>query len=622
MAGKIKTLDSVTIDRIAAGEVVERPVGAVKELLENAIDAGASSITVEIEEGGTGLIRLTDNGEGIAPEDVRQAFGRHATSKISRIEDLDTLHTLGFRGEALSSIAAVARCELITKTRDTLTGIRYVIEGGEELSYEEIGAPEGTTIIVRDLFYNTPARKKFLKKPQTEGSYIAELMEHQALAHPQVSLRFINNHTDRFHTSGSGDLKENIYRIYGRDIAASIFPIEADGPCGLHMTGYLGKPAINRSNRSFELFFVNGRPVTDKMLSASLEEGYRPYLMQHKFPFAVLAFSLPSSEVDVNVHPTKREVRFANARQISSFLTSAVAGALHDTEMIPDALLDEERERREGLPFAAANDGQRSAQTASSAAEPFERSYLVQETGEEHQPLFAYGLAEEPVAMSDRYSFDAGPKDGAQRIRPVQERLFSEEAVKEYRILGQIFDTYWLMVCGDELLMMDQHAAHEKVNYERMMKRFREKTVMSQMVDPPEVIRLTPPQEELFSRYAPVFDGLGFQTEPFGERTVALRGIPLDLYGADAKTMFLEILDALNEEGTLPDDPVAVSSRIAGMACKASVKGNMHMTVEELRALLDEMMTLENPYNCPHGRPTLIRLSRFEIEKRFKRVVD
>ncbi len=636
----IRELDTLTIDQIAAGEVVEKPLNVAKELVENAIDSGADAITVEIDGGGIGMLRVTDNGAGIPADEVKRAFFRHATSKLTTIDDLLSLHTLGFRGEALSSIAAVSRVEMITKTEEALSGIRYQIEGGREVFFEEVGAPKGSTVIVRDLFYNTPARAKFLRKPQTEGAHIAELMEHLALAHPEISFRFVNNHADRFHTAGNGDLKENIYRIYGRDIAASVIPFRVSADA-LVIEGYLGKPAINRGSRACELFYVNGRFIRDRMLSQALEEGYRAYLMQHRFPFAVLNLTLPPAEVDVNVHPSKLEVRFRRAFEISGFLTRSVRDTLSGREMIPDALLNEEEDRRAGYAFAERNEAERRSVPPTAWAEPFERDpaqftegisgsgsveNCVAETDlplsesvlteKPRQEVLAFGLQAEPVAMSDRAALTEA---AGQEETP---RFLSEAARRRYHILGQLFGTYWLIEYQDTLLIMDQHAAHEKVNYERLMRRFHDKSVLSQLLDPPVILNLTPGEELMVSRYAETFRGLGFELEEFGAHTIALRGIPLDLYGADnEQTFFLEILDELTEDTATDRDPKVVTARIANMACKASVKGNTRMTEAEVDALLDELLTLENPYHCPHGRPTLITMSRYEIDKKFKRIV-
>ena len=658
----IKELDAVTIDQIAAGEVVDKPAGAVKEMVENAIDAGATHITVEIEDGGITLMRVTDDGAGIEPDDVRRAFLRHATSKIDKISDLYDLHTLGFRGEALSSIAAVARVEMITKTKEELTGIRYCIEGGREILFEEVGAPTGTTIIAKNLFFNTPAREKFLRKPQTEGSHVADLMEHMALSHPEIAFRFVNNHVDRFHTAGTGDLKENIYRIYGRDLAASVLPIDRE-ESGMHLSGYLGKPAVNRGSRSYELFFVNGRYIRDRVLSMALEEGYREYVMQHKFPFAVLNLTVPPDEVDVNVHPSKMEVRFRRVRDLSAFITRAVHETLAGREMLNDVLRDEAEEVREGLHFAEENEAERYG--VPDRAEPFEQLRLGQigETAGERK-LVAYGIRETPVIMSDtapelpehqnsgnvpasegtttrdaggskdgitchkdpteaRVVCESDPTDRIPAVDPRTERILSETSRREYRILGQLFDTYWLIAYRDKLLLMDQHAAHEKVNYERMMKRYHEHAIITQLVDPAVVLTLTPAEHQLFEQFRDIFLRLGFEIEDFGDRTLALRGVPTDLYGAgNAQEFFRDILDELSEEQVADRDPQAVTMRIAGMACKASVKGNTVMSVEEVNALLDELLTLDNPYHCPHGRPTIITMSKYEIDKRFKRIVD
>ncbi len=621
----IRELDAVTVDQIAAGEVVEKPANAIKEMVENAIDAGATHITVEIEDGGISLMRVTDDGEGIAPDDVRRAFLRHATSKITQINDLYSLHTLGFRGEALSSIAAVARVEIITRTQDELSGIRYCIEGGREVLYEEVGAPRGTTIIARNLFYNTPAREKFLRKPQTEGSHVADLMEHMALSHPEIAFRFVNNHVDRFHTAGTGDLKENIYRIYGRDLAAAVVPIDCEQN-GMRLSGYLGEPSVNRGSRSYELFFVNGRYIRDKVLSMALEEGYREYVMQHKFPFAVLSLTVPTDEVDVNVHPSKMEVRFRRVRELSAFITGAVHEVLSGREMLADVLRDEKEEQREGLLFAEENEAERYA--IPHRAEPFEQMRIVQTT-KPAEKLYAYGLKETPFIMSD--SAPEPPEHQRTEMTtadqpatdPLTERILSETGREEYRILGQLFDTYWLIAYRDRLLLMDQHAAHEKVNYERMMKRYHEHAVITQLIDPAVVLNLTSAEYDLLQGFLEVFQKLGFEIEDFGDRAIALRGIPTDLYGAaSGQTLFKDILDELSEEQLSDRDPQAVTMRIAGMACKASVKGNTPMTAEEVNALLDELLTLENPYHCPHGRPTIITMSKYEIDKRFKRIVD
>lgn len=643
----INELDKNTIDQIAAGEVVERPASVVKELVENAIDSGATAVTVEIRGGGIDMIRVTDNGSGIEKSEIRKAFKRHATSKLKTIDDLSSIHSLGFRGEALSSISAVAQVDMITKTKDELVGSRYCINGGEETAFEEIGAPEGTTLIIRNLFYNTPARKKFLKTPQTEGSYVGDVMEHMALDNPTVSFHYINNRDDKFSTSGNGDLKEIIYRIYGRDVAVSLISLNVSED-GYTLEGYLGEPTLNRSNRNFEVFFVNGRYIKDKVISKALEEGYRQYLMQHKFPFAVLHLRLDPSDVDVNVHPAKMEVRFNNQNQLYDFISRNVENTLRSHEMIPDALLGDDRKE------AGNSETEKEAQKPAKemAPQPFEKLRFEEHRISTDTPVYARGVKAEPIKIEDSNKsavwtrifgdFDgsiAEKKEHPSPIikseeaivvekKPVQLNLFDEkvlsrENVKEYEILGQIFGTYWIIAYKDKILLVDQHAAHEKVNYERMMKRYRSGEMLSQMVNPPVIVALSSAEEVLFLHYRQYFEKLGFNIENFGGREYAMRAIPIDLFGCDSeKEMFLQILDEMSHETSLDRTPDVINMKIASMACKASVKGNTKMSVIEMEALLDELLTLENPYNCPHGRPTIISMSKYEIDKKFKRVVE
>ena len=649
----INELDKNTIDQIAAGEVVERPSSVVKELVENAIDSGATAITVEIKGGGIDMIRVTDNGSGIEKSEIRKAFKRHATSKLKTIDDLFSIHSLGFRGEALSSISSVAQVDMITKTKEDVTGTRYSINGGEEMGFEEIGAPDGTSLIVRNLFYNTPARKKFLKTPQTEGSYIGDVMEHLALDNPTVSFHYINNKEDKFSTTGNGDLKEIIYRIYGRDISVSLVPINVTEN-GVTLEGYLGEPSINRSNRNFEIFFVNGRYIKDKVISKALEEGYKQYLMMHKFPFAVLHIRLDPSMVDVNVHPAKLEVRFIRVN---------VEKTLHNKEMIPDALLGDDKEENtkasanienEADELNKADETQKPVSVKAEpklAPQPFERIRFEENKLKEDEPVFAEGVRAEPIRIQDSnksavWTRIFGDSDGEKAKKsentspiikqdeavivekPMQLNLFDEKVltkdnVKEYEILGQIFGTYWIIAFKDKMFMVDQHAAHEKVNYERMMKRYKSGDILSQMVNPPVIITLSAAEEEMFLHYRQYFEKLGFNIENFGGHEYAMRAIPVDLFGCDnEKDMFTEILDELSHETNLDRTPDVINYKIASMACKASVKGNTRMSFAEMEALLDELLTLENPYNCPHGRPTIISMSKYEIDKKFKRVVE
>lgn len=622
---EINVLDSGTIDKIAAGEVVERPSSVVKELVENAVDAGADAVTVEIKEGGITLIRVTDNGSGIEASQVRKAFLRHATSKISSVEDLHRISSLGFRGEALSSICAVAKVELITKTADALTGVRYLCEGAKEIEYSEVGAPDGTTILVRNLFFNTPVRRKFLKQPQTEGGYIVDLMEHMALSRPDVSFKLLVNGQVKFHTSGNGNLKEVIYRIYGREIAQNLVEIQYDGGEGFWISGYLGKPVLNRSNRNFENYYINGRYIKSTLLAKAIEDGYSQYLMQHKFPFTVLHFAIDTALVDVNVHPTKMDVRFSDSDGIYYMVAQAVAQTLQRREMIPETFLEDKKEPKsaspEQAPVPAAPAERAEKEPKLSVPEPFEQVRTRQ-----FQVMEEMKYEAEMPKLLDRMSNPVWNRETAETVeKPVQmdlfeEKMLSEKNREEYRILGQIFDTYWLIAFRDKLFIVDQHAAHEKVKYERLIRHYREKGIVSQGLNPPIVTTLTAKEEQVLSEYGEVFARLGFEIEHFGGSEYALRGVPADLYGCEEKELFLDVLDEL-AEGPLYKNLTVVEEKLASMACKSAVKGNNELSYAEMEALIDELLTLDNPYNCPHGRPTIISMSKYEIEKKFKRIV-
>lgn len=635
---QIQILDSETIDKIAAGEVVERPASVVKELVENAIDAGAGAVTVEAKEGGTALIRVTDDGSGMEKEQLRLAFYRHATSKIRDAEDLLHISSLGFRGEALSSIAAVSRTEVITKTKDSLTGSRILLEGARELGFEEVGAPEGTTFLVRNLFFNTPARRKFLKTPATEAGYIAELMEHLALSRPDISFKFMLGSQTRFHTSGNGSLKEVIYRLYGRETAACLVPISWEKD-GIRVEGYLGKPLLVRSNRNYEIYFINGRFVKSTLISRAVEEGYRQYLMQHKFPFCVLQIQMDTERVDVNVHPSKLEVRFGNSIEFCKILSEAVENTLKAQEMIPEAVLSDDRESRRQEQEEHRELERKLKEVP--VPEPFEKarteSYKVMEEsffyekgqkalGEEARQMSLKDETEQ-AALEDK---TAQVLPGSVRKQPsleapkqltlFEEKIFSAQNSISYRFIGQVFDTYWLIQWEDKLLLVDQHAAHEKIKYERLMKQYREKKVLSQRLMPPVIVSLTGQEKAVLEEYGGTFEALGFETEAFGGSEYALRSVPVDLYGCSEEEMFLEVLDELSEGRTGGSFKV-VEEKIASMSCKAAVKGNTSLSTEEAKALIEELLTLENPYNCPHGRPTMITMSKTELERKFKRIV-
>lgn len=653
----IQILDSATIDKIAAGEVVERPSSVVKELVENALDAGADAITVEIREGGITFIRVTDNGSGIDSSQIRNAFMRHATSKIRSAEDLTHVVSLGFRGEALSSICAVAQVELITKTKDNLTGVRYVCEGAVEKECAEIGAPTGTTVLVKNLFFNTPVRRKFLKQPMTEGGYIIDLMEHMALSRPDTAFKLVVNGQVKFHTSGNGSLKEIIYRIYGKETASQLLPFEKETK-GIKVEGFLGKPILNRSNRNFENYYINGRYIKSSLIAKALEDGYSNYLMQHKFPFTVLHFTIDTEMVDVNVHPTKMDVRFTGGNYLYDFVASSVAAALQQREMIPEALLSEEKEEEtQKVKVPEPFEQQRTRQFQVMEEQRYEavrspsQDIFIREAAEESLKAMAdntssdddffvqipAGVADstpalraeaptEPAAPGTAMPANAEQAAPAVKAEPpkqldlFEEKMLTKENRPRYRILGQIFDTYWLIAFTDKLFIVDQHAAHEKVKYERLMKHYHEKDIVTQTLNPPIVVTLSAKEEATYLSCKDVFAGLGFEIEDFGGREYALRGVPVDLYGQEEKTLFLSVLDEMSE-GPLHKDLTVVEEKLATMACKSAVKGNHSFSFAEMEALIDELLTLDNPYNCPHGRPTIISMSKYEIEKKFKRIV-
>ena len=624
---EIALLNQETIDKIAAGEVVERPSSVVKELVENAIDAGATAITVEIKDGGITLLRITDNGYGIPKEEIPLAFLRHTTNKIRSASELLSLHTLGFRGEALSSIAAVSKVELITKTKDALIGSRYVIEGAKELSLEEMGAPDGTTFFVRQLFYNTPARRKFLKSPMTEGNYIQELLERLALSNPSISFRFISNGKDRFATAGNGNLKDTIYELYGREIASSLIEVSAEEE-SFSLHGFIGTPALNRGNRNFESFFVNGRYIKSGILSKSLEEGYAGFLMQHQYPFAVLMFDFADNGVDVNVHPSKLEVRFENSNVVYNTLLRTVHDALahrEDIDVVPVAE-EEDEVIAEAAPILR--------------AEPFEASRLqsmkdsIVEQIHKDTPYeaqykeFYENKRKESVAEEIVYHAPAANVGNPTIVQeePVskpnyeQASFFSEEARAKHRIIGQVFGTYWLVEYDGKLYIIDQHAAHEKVLYEKTMARLHEKTMTSQMVNPPIIVTLSTQEEEALEKYKESFETLGYQVEHFGGKEYALTAVPDNILNLDKRQLFLDAISACVE---LKEDKTSelILERIASMSCKAAVKGNHVLSMPEIESLIDELLSLDNPFRCPHGRPTIIAMTQYELDKKFKRIV-
>ena len=649
----IQVLDQVTIDKIAAGEVIERPASVVKELVENAIDAGAASVTVEIKDGGISLIRIMDNGCGIEHDEVRSAFLRHSTSKIRTVEDIAHIRSLGFRGEALSSIAAVTQTELITKTPDAELGTRYVIEGGKEITLEETGAPNGTTFLVRQLFYNVPARRKFLKTPVTEAGHIQDLLIHLTLSHPEVSFLFISNGQEKLRTSGSGRLKDVIYQVYGRDVAANLLDIDYEKG-GLRISGYLGKPVITRGNRNFENFFVNGRYVKSPMISKSLEDAYRDFTMQHKFPFAVLHFHVDGEEIDVNVHPTKMELRFQRQQEVYNTVFEGVHRRLLEPELIqkaevPDPVPVPEASAPEKKPEERVKPGEspfllkpKSAVKPEPAGSPAAEAPDSQEAHDED--YFIRKMRERVMAYHERSS--SAEVSGADRIyrpekqeeriresvkyaaesKPEQLDLFEEHFLKrevraEYKLIGQVFDTYWLVQYQDSLYIIDQHAAHERVLYERTLKGMKDRVFTSQYLSPPIILSLTMQEAELLRENMDRFARIGFEIEPFGGEEYAVRAVPDNLFSIAKKELLMEMIDDLADGISTSMTPELIDEKVASMSCKAAVKGNSRLSAQEVDALIGELLTLDNPYHCPHGRPTIIAMTKKELEKKFKRIV-
>ena len=669
---KIAVLDQNTIDKIAAGEVVERPSSVVKELVENAIDAGATAVTVEITDGGKKLIRITDNGSGMEEEQIPLAFLRHATSKIEKVEDLEHIASLGFRGEALSSIAAVSQVELITKTPSAISGNRYVIEGGMEHSLEELGAPEGTTFLVRNLFYNTPARSKFLKSDSTEANYIHTLMEQLALSHPEISFKYIQNKQVKLHTSGNYSVRDVIYSVYGRDIAKALLEVEWENSF-MKITGFVGKPEIARGNRSFENYYINGRYVKNNIITKAIENAYKGFLMQHKFPFVSLRMEMEGNDLDVNVHPAKREVRFAREQEVYDAVYDTVHTALTRREMIPKVTLgtDEpvkkeaketvksaavpepfEQKRREQIYKAGAA---RSLVRESPVFTPLEETFFEgtlkknQELDEaksrqaavppskpekkpEKEPEEKPGIKPEinteirsEIKPEEKQPELRQPEPELSEPKPKQlelfeEKLLSPQSRSRIRMIGQVFDTYWLAQFEDKFYIIDQHAAHEKIYYERLVRKFREHSIDSQYLTPPLIVSLNMQEEEVLNANRDYFEKFGFEIEHFGGREYCISAVPSNLYGLTEEELFLEMLDQLEIDHS-KDTLDIFASRLATMACKAAVKGNNRLSMEEAEKLLDELMTLENPYHCPHGRPTIISMTKTDMEKKFKRIV-
>ncbi len=658
--GTIKLLDKNTIDKIAAGEVVDRPASIVKELVENAIDAGATSISIEIKDGGISLIRITDNGSGIAKDQIAIAFLRHSTSKINDASDLSFIHTLGFRGEALSSIAAVSQTELCTKTRDELTGVIYKINGGVEESVSEAGLPNGTTLIVKNLFYNTPARLKFLKSAQTEAGYVMDIVQRIALSHPEISFKYIANGSVKLSTSGNGSLKDAVYSVFGRDITANLLQIDGSDET-LSVAGFIGKPEIARGNRNFEYFFINGRYIKDKIIQKALEEAYLGYQMKGTFPFAVLNINIEPELVDVNVHPSKMEIRFFNNEVVFNSVYEIIRNRITRRENIPVVNLSKPDTAppvpKEYVPEpfekAAENTAFLSENKADSRAFREETAYAGKYSQDSHDlksPASNHLYTEQLEALrtatgvsGNESSYDSNEgtnnhvEDESNKDLSISSKLAAENisyeqskivvpdfvstaARKNHRIVGEVFNTYWIVEYDDSMFIIDQHAAHEKVLYEKFINNLKNDKHYSQRIMPSLVVTLTQQEETILKKYMSSFEKLGFEIEHFGGCEYMISSVPTDLYSLDNSILFLELLDDLSDISS-KSGPEIIVDRVATAACKAAVKGGNRLSLAEANTLIDELLSLENPYNCPHGRPTIISMSRTELEKKFKRII-
>lgn len=657
----IQVLDQITIDKIAAGEVIERPASIVKELVENAVDAGATAVTVEIKEGGISFIRITDNGCGIPKAEVPVAFLRHSTSKIRSVEDLTTVASLGFRGEALSSIAAIAQVELITKQKDSLLGTRYQIEGGAEKSLEDTGFRDGSTFLIRNIFYNTPARRKFLKTAMTEAGHVNELMIRLALSHPEISFEFINNGQTKLHTSGNGRLKDAIYHVFGREIAMNLLEVDSEMD-GIKVTGFIGKPLISRGNRNYENYYINGRYVKSNIIAKAIEDGYKDFIMQHKYPFTVLHFEVNGADIDVNVHPTKMELRFSNQQKVYNFVYEAVKAAFQEKELIPKVELPEAKipvaktgvdslpkqsvasakPQMQSQKPAEIKQGKMSPQVQTSATVEEQAGTVShkQLTGEKNLDYFMQKMRERVTSyhnqnsqaeVKDVYGIHRGDSQidriretvnyGKEQLNLFEEKLLTKEAIKEHKIIGQLFDTYWLVEFHDQLYIIDQHAAHERVLYEKTLLGMKSREFTSQYLSPPIVLNLTMQEEEVLNTNIDHFTSIGFEIEPFGGSSYAVRAVPDNLFSIAKKDLLIEMLDDLMDGISSSQAPDLIAEKIASMSCKAAVKGNARLSRAEVETLIGELLDLENPYHCPHGRPTIISMTKRELEKKFKRIV-
>ena len=659
----IHLLDNSLINKIAAGEVVERPASIVKELVENSIDAGSTAITIEIADGGISLIKITDNGKGIPSNDVRTAFLRHATSKLNAIEDLDDILTLGFRGEALSSIASIAQVEMVTKTIDEELGKRIVINAGTIETEEDIAANVGTIFTVKNVFYNIPARRKFLKKPATEGGYITEIVNRIALGHPQVAIKYINNGNCVMQTNGNNDLKSTVLYVYGKAIASQMLEVNYSKD-GFNVVGLVAKPELSRGNRNYENFFINGRYIKSNIMSDPAENAYKGKLMVGKFPVFMLNFKVPSNTVDVNVHPTKLEVRFSDENLVYDIIYTAVQKSLDNATLIPNVSWDKKpKVKAEPINQIVLNDDDNFLYD-DAAIMPTSDNILNEAVSKNENkgisiaqmlyadsreilnkqdldPDVAHNIKSDNIKLSDKQNtFNNNSYGNAPLINHSEfggnKANIKKEALKEeldaparkvkaffnnYKIVGQIFATYWIIEQDNTMYVIDQHAAHERTLYEELTQKIKGSTPSSQILLSPIAVNLSDSEKIVVEENKELLESFGFEIDEFGTNSYAIRAVPYIFDEISNVNFFIDIVDILADKNVknLYDTK---EDAIAMMSCKAAVKANNRLSYIEAKSLVQRLLTLENPFTCPHGRPTIIEMSKYELEKKFKRIQD
>ena len=616
--GDIVLLDELTINQIAAGEVIERPANVVKEMVENSIDAGATSISVDIKNGGITYIRITDNGKGIAQDDVKVAFERHATSKIRSSADLSTVTTMGFRGEALASVASVAEVELVTCTKESDIGNRILVKAGDILEFEPWGGPKGTTITVKNLFFNTPVRYKFLKKDFTEAGYIEDVITKLALIHPEISFKLVSGGKQIISTNGKGNIIQTVFSIFGKEISDNVLNVEYSYE-DIKVTGLVGKPQIARSNRSNQIMYINGRSIKDKTISAAIDEAYRTIIPSGRFAFTILNLEMPTELVDVNVHPAKLEIRFQKEQDVFKAVFHAVKQALLENDLSRNAgkanpyeiekIVEQNIEKKEVL---ANNITQSSVSNG---------TVTFSEKKYDYVPTYNYSSSKENVVSeTTKEEFEKNNEDVVElkeekQIIPDNVSIFDkenkEEAKKEFKYVGTVFDTYNIIEYLGEMYIVDQHAAHERVLFEQVKDSYYNDKRLSQMLLIPEVVTLTNKEADVIKQDMGMFEKAGYVLEEFGDNSFKITGVPYICMDIGTKELFLDILDEMQGNRTGKDE--IEEKFLSTIACKAAVKANMNLKDEEVKSLMAQVLELDNPFTCPHGRPTAIKMSKYDL---------